>query len=119
MLGASAEPRIVVLDEVDEGVGGRAGALVGEALSRLAERHQVLCVTHLPQVAAFGARHFVVRKLSDGSRTWSEVREVTGEDRVIELASMLGGVGEANLGAARELIAAALAKDGARLPAGG
>lgn len=119
VLGASAEPRIVVLDEVDEGVGGRAGALVGEALSRLAERHQVLCVTHLPQVAAFGARHFVVRKLSDGSRTWSEVREVTGEDRVIELASMLGGVGEANLGAARELIAAAFPEDGARLPAGG
>ena len=62
VLGAAAEPRLVVLDEVDEGVGGRAGSVVGEALRRLAERHQVLCVTHLPQVAAYGARHFVVTK---------------------------------------------------------
>ncbi len=117
VLGASAEPRIVVLDEVDEGVGGRAGGLVGEALSRLAERHQVLCVTHLPQVAAYGARHFVVTKQSDGGRTWSELAEVAGEARVEELAVMLGGPGEANRAAARDLISAATNRESPRVAA--
>jgi DNA repair protein RecN (Recombination protein N) len=106
VLGSATEPRIIVLDEVDEGVGGRAGALVGEALARLARRHQVFCVTHLPQVAAFADQHFVVSKRAEGARTSSDVRRVEGEDRVAELASMLGGVTQANLGAARELLAA-------------
>ncbi|MGB4862369.1 MAG: DNA repair protein RecN, partial [Tepidiformaceae bacterium] len=84
--------RLEVLDEVDEGVGGRTGAVVGQALRRLAAKHQVLCITHLPQVAAFGDRHFVVTKRSDGATTWSEVRMVEGAERVAELAEMLGGV---------------------------
>jgi len=107
VFGAASPPRTIVLDEADEGVGGRAGALVGRALRRLAERHQVLCVTHLPQVAAFGDRHFVVEKHTDGRRTWSEVREVRGEERLRELAAMLGGLSDANLRAADELLAAA------------
>ncbi|MXY87266.1 MAG: hypothetical protein F4Y92_00180 [Dehalococcoidia bacterium] len=104
VLGAAAEPRLVVLDEVDEGVGGRAGSVVGEALRRLAERHQVLCVTHLPQVAAFGARHFVVTKASDDDGVWSDIEEVTGEERLRELALMLGGDTSANRAAAAELL---------------
>jgi DNA repair protein RecN (Recombination protein N) len=107
VLGQAGESRLVVLDEVDEGVGGRAGAMVGEALARLATRHQVLCVTHLPQVAAYAERHFVVSKQSDGGRTWSEVSEVEGETRVAELASMLGGVSAANRAVAEELLRAA------------
>jgi DNA repair protein RecN (Recombination protein N) len=107
VLGAAASPRLAVFDEVDEGVGGRAGALVGEALARLARRHQVLCVTHLPQVAAFGQRHFVVSKRSDGARSWSEVRLVEGEARVDELAAMLGALSEATRATARELLEAA------------
>jgi len=107
VLGANADRRLVVLDEADEGVGGRAGALIGRALLRLAERHQVLCITHLPQVAAHGGQHFVVSKQSDGARTWSEIREVTGDQRLDELAAMLGGVSDANRHAARELLAAA------------
>ena len=106
VLGSSASPRIVVLDEVDEGVGGRAGALVGAALRRLAARHQVLCVTHLPQVAAYGDRQFVVAKQSDGRNTWSVVTPVSGETRVDELAAMLGGATEANRTAAAELLGA-------------
>lgn len=109
VLGASAEPRIAVLDEVDEGVGGRGGALVGNALVRLASRHQVLCITHLPQVAAFGARHFVVVKRSDGAVTWTEVTEVVDEVRLDELAAMLGGVSSANRAAAEQLLAMAAA----------
>jgi DNA repair protein RecN (Recombination protein N) len=104
VLGSAAAPKLVVFDEVDEGVGGRAGALVGEALSRLAVRHQVVCITHLPQVAAFGKRHFVVSKQSDDSRTWSEVRQVDGSERVDELAAMLGGVSEGTRKAARDLL---------------
>ena len=107
VLGAAAEPRLVVLDEVDEGVGGRAGSVVGEALRRLAERHQVLCVTHLPQVAAYGARHFVVAKGSDGASTWSDIEEVNGEPRLREIALMLGGDTPANRAAAAELLKAA------------
>lgn len=107
VLGAAAEPRLVVLDEVDEGVGGRAGSVVGEALRRLAERHQVLCVTHLPQVAAYGARHFVVTKASEDDRTWSDIEEVEGEARLRELALMLGGDTPANRAAADDLLQSA------------
>ena len=107
VLGAAAEPRLVVLDEVDEGVGGRAGSVVGEALRRLAERHQVLCVTHLPQVAAYGARHFVVTKASDGARTWSDIEEVEGEARLREMALMLGADTPTNRAAASDLLEAA------------
>ena len=103
----STGARLIVLDEVDEGVGGRTGAVVGQAVRRLALRHQVLCITHLPQVAAYGDRHFVVSKLSDGARTWSEVAVVEGEARVDELAAMLGGAGEAGREAARALLAGA------------
>jgi DNA repair protein RecN (Recombination protein N) len=108
VLGSAGEGRLEVLDEVDEGVGGRTGAVVGEALVRLAARHQVLCITHLPQVAAFGERHFVVTKQTDGTRTWSEVIEVARAERVTELAAMLGGTSEANRRAAEELLVAAL-----------
>ena len=107
VLGAAAEPRLVVLDEVDEGVGGRAGSVVGEALRRLAERHQVLCVTHLPQVAAYGARHFVVTKASEDDRTWSDIEEVEGEARLREVALMLGGDTPANRAAAADLLQSA------------
>jgi len=109
-LGRAAEPRIVVLDEVDEGVGGRAGSLVGEALVRLAERHQVLCITHLPQVAAFGDRHFVVTKESRGGKTWSKATAVGEEARLRELAAMLGGDSAANRAAANELLGLAAAR---------
>jgi DNA repair protein RecN (Recombination protein N) len=103
-LGKSGEGRIEVLDEVDEGVGGRTGAVVGEALLRLAARHQVLCITHLPQVAAYGDRHFVVTKQTDGTRTWSEVCMVEGDARERELAAMLGGPSAENMAAARALL---------------
>lgn len=107
VLGSTADPRIVVFDEVDEGVGGRAGTLVGEALARLARRHQVLCITHLPQVAAYGDHHVVVSKQTDGRRTWSELRLVDGEARIDELAAMLGVVSDTTREAARQLLLAA------------
>lgn len=106
-LGQASAGRIEVLDEVDEGVGGRTGAVVGRALRRLAARHQVLCITHLPQVAAYADRHLVVAKRTDGRRTWSEVHEVAGDARIDELAAMLGGTTAENRAAATALHAAA------------
>jgi DNA repair protein RecN (Recombination protein N) len=115
VLGAAAPSRIVVFDEVDEGVGGRAGSLVGEALSRLAGRHQVLCVTHLPQVAAYGHAHFVVSKETGEGGTWSQIRRVDGDERTSELAAMLGGVSDASLAAAAEMLANAAAAPAGRV----
>ena len=98
-------PRTIVLDEIDEGVGGRSGVLVGEALARLARHHQVLSITHLPQVAAFGERHFVVAKgASEAGLSTSTIAAVEDLERTSELASMLGGVTAPNLEAARDLL---------------
>jgi DNA repair protein RecN (Recombination protein N) len=81
----------LIFDEVDTGVGGRSGAVVGEKLKLLGETHQVLCITHLPQVAALGAEHLrIVKRIADG-RTRTEVEPLVGRARVEELAAMLGG----------------------------
>lgn len=80
-----------VFDEVDAGVGGEAATAVGRRLAHLARRAQVIVVTHLPQVAAFGDRHLVVRKDDDGVVTTTSVVTVAGSDRVEELARMLAG----------------------------
>lgn len=89
-------PGTFVFDEVDAGVGGRAATEVGRRLAALARNSQVLVVTHLAQVAAFADRHLVVTKSRDGAVTASDVREVTGEDRVRELARMLSGQEESD-----------------------
>jgi DNA repair protein RecN (Recombination protein N) len=84
-------PATLVFDEVDAGVGGEAAVSVGRALHDLAGRYQVLVVTHLPQVAAFAEHHLVVRKEVIRGRTVASVAEVSGSDRVVELARMLSG----------------------------
>ncbi len=83
--------RTFVFDEVDAGVGGKAALAVGARLARLARTHQVLVVTHLAQVAAYADHHIVVTKTTDGAVTVSQVAEVTGEDRVTEIARLLSG----------------------------
>jgi DNA repair protein RecN (Recombination protein N) len=87
----SEAPPILVFDEVDAGIGGQAGLAVGQALGALGDRHQVLVVTHLPQVAVFADAHLVVEKRQDDESTVSELRMVEGEDRLVELARMLSG----------------------------
>jgi len=86
-----SEGKTLVFDEVDAGIGGRVAEVVGRKLRAIAARHQVLCVTHLPQVAAFAAHHFVVRKVAERGRTVTEVRPLDPRERVEELARMLGG----------------------------
>lgn len=82
----------LVFDEVDSGIGGGTGEIVGRMLLELGATRQVLCITHLPQVAACGTRHLKVEKLSDGIGTTSYLRPLAGEARADEIARMLGGV---------------------------
>ena len=81
----------MVFDEVDSGVGGATAAAVGGRLARLAEEHQVLVVTHSPQVAAFGATHYTVRKGERDGGTVTEVSALTADERQQEVARMLSG----------------------------
>ena len=82
---------VIVFDEVDAGIGGAVAERVGRVLAELATEHQVLCITHLPQIAAFADRHFVVRKAVHDGRTRTDVERVEGSRRVDELARMAGG----------------------------
>ena len=82
---------VLVFDEIDSNIGGEVGKAVGEKLRAVASHHQVVAITHLPQSAVFGERHLVVSKSVSSGRTRTEIRDVTGEDRVAEIARMLGG----------------------------
>ncbi len=83
--------RTLVFDEVDAGVGGAAGEMIGRRLRGLARRHQVLCVTHLPQIAAFAEHHYVVAKSEAGGRTAAGVELLGNRERVREIARMMSG----------------------------
>jgi DNA repair protein RecN (Recombination protein N) len=94
----------LIFDEIDQGIGGRVGFVVGEKLWHLGRNHQVMCVTHLPQLAAFGDRHFRVRKHVADGRTITEVEALEDAGRTEELAQMNGSISEANLNAAQEAL---------------
>ena len=94
----------LIFDEIDQGIGGRVGLVVGEKLWHLARNHQVFCVTHLPQLAAFGDEHFQVQKLIQDNRTLTRVERLDGEPQLLELSQMLGEVGEGTLRSAHELM---------------
>ncbi|MFN3983247.1 MAG: SDR family NAD(P)-dependent oxidoreductase, partial [Caldilinea sp.] len=115
---ADATPTLI-FDEIDQGIGGRVGAIVGQKLWRLTgssvnangaapTTHQVLCITHLPQLAAFGDRHFTVSKqlLDEGGveRTHTVVRTLHGEDRIYELMLMLGAHSDAGRRSVEEML---------------
>jgi DNA repair protein RecN (Recombination protein N) len=108
-LSDASEGRTLVFDEIDAGLGGRAGETLGRSLKRISAQHQVLCVTHLPQVAAQADVHLHVSKREEGGRTVTQVRRLTDDERVVELASMLAGdgAGSGAEAAARELLAKA------------
>ncbi len=84
---------LLIFDEIDIGVGGRSGEVVGRKLWGLAREHQVICVTHLPQVAAFADAHYRVEKHEVGTRTVSRLQSLSGEERLGEIAAMLAGSG--------------------------
>ena len=119
ILAEADETPTLVFDEIDTGIGGRSADPIGRSLWTLARRHQVLCVTHLPQIAAHADAHFRIVKRQRDGRTITEVTRLDHQDRVAELAAMLGGEGSAAQAAqasARELLDRAEAWR-ARLPA--
>ncbi len=92
VLSGDARCSVLVFDEVDANVGGRMGAVIGRKLAALAQRNQVLCITHLPQIAAYADRHMTVHKTSDARTTRTQVRLIEQQpDRVVELAEMIAG----------------------------
>jgi DNA repair protein RecN (Recombination protein N) len=101
----------LVFDEVDAGIGGRVGLQVGETMRRVAAHHQVFAITHLPQIAARGHHHILVAKGARGGVTTADVRVLDGDDRVTEVARMLGGDPESEVSRAhaRELLESAAA----------
>lgn len=101
---ADALPTLI-FDEIDVGVGGRSGVIVGQKLHGLSKKHQVLCVTHLPQIAAFADAHFNIAKGIVGDRMISTVKQLSDDERIEELAQMLGGATETTRSSAREMIA--------------
>ena len=108
LAAAEQSGKTLIFDEVDAGIGGRVATVVGEKLRTLGERFQVLCITHLPQIAAAGATHFHIEKKVRGSRTVTTVRRLADEDRVEEIARMIAGAnaGERAQASAAELLSA-------------
>ncbi|MFM7142619.1 MAG: hypothetical protein ACKO2K_11970, partial [Alphaproteobacteria bacterium] len=104
-VAGGADVPTLVFDEVDAGIGGASAEVVGRRLRSLARDAQVICITHLAQIAAFADRHYAVAKRADGGRTRTEVRRVEGRDQVRELARMLAGTeSDAGLRHAEELL---------------
>ncbi len=89
--GKMALPRTLIFDEIDIGIGGRAAEAVGQKLKMLSRSQQVICITHLPQIAAFADQHFLIEKMERAGRTHTEIRLMTPEERVEEIARMLSG----------------------------
>jgi DNA repair protein RecN (Recombination protein N) len=112
LASADQPDKTLIFDEVDAGIGGRVATVVGEKLRGLGKRFQVLCITHLPQIAAAGTSHFHIEKQIRGARTVTSVRRLTPDERVEEVARMIGGgdAGEQARKSARELLEAAEAK---------
>ncbi len=99
----------LIFDEIDVGIGGRIAEVVGKKLKAISTKRQVIAITHLPQIAVYGDRHFVVEKESIGDKTVTNVREVKGDERVREIARMLAGetITESSINHALELLKSA------------
>jgi DNA repair protein RecN (Recombination protein N) len=99
-------PRMLVFDEIDIGIGGRAAEAVGRKLKTLSKRQQVVCITHLPQIAAFADQHFVIEKADKDGRTRTSIRRMDEDERAREVARMLSGakLTETSLEHARSLL---------------
>jgi DNA repair protein RecN (Recombination protein N) len=106
ILAATESVATIVFDEVDAGIGGAVAEVVGQKLAELARRHQVICITHLPQIAKFGDHHFRISKRVAQGRTRTTIDRLAPEDRTREIARMLGGekITRLTLEHARELL---------------
>ena len=106
ILSAADHTPTLIFDEIDTGVGGRSGQVVGEKLWSLTDNHQVICITHLPQIAAFADTHFRITKQVQDERTSTRVDRLAEGERALEIAAMLGGtpVTERSLATAHEIL---------------
>jgi DNA repair protein RecN (Recombination protein N) len=106
ILAKSESLETIVFDEVDAGIGGSVAEVVGKKLSSLARHHQIICITHLPQIAKFGHHHFNISKHVSRGRTRTTIIRLTESERVKEIARMLGGekITRATLNHAREML---------------
>ena len=112
ILAASDRVSVLVFDEIDANVGGRMGTIIGEKLRDIAGRHQVLCITHLPQIAAYADRHISIRKVVHNGESFTSVAALAGQVRLEELAEMITGknITPTSLAQAQELLALAVRK---------
>ena len=110
VLAAGDRVSVLVFDEIDANVGGRLGSIIGSKLRDLSKHHQVLCITHLPQIASYANRHLTVRKQVVGDETRTTVRAIDGGERLEELSEMIGGrhITETTRAQARELLESAV-----------
>lgn len=109
VLAQADQTPTLIFDEIDQGIGGRVGAVVGEKLWSLATNHQVLVVTHLAQLAGYADRHFRVQKMLESNHTSTHVEVLNDEARVTELAEMLGATSDSGSQTARDILAEAQA----------
>ena len=106
ILAKGDETPVLVFDEIDTGIGGKTADMVGEKLKGLSRYHQVLCITHLPQIASFGDRHMKIEKKAGKERTKVEVNSINRDERTEEIARMLGGkISKVSLKHAEEMLA--------------
>ena len=106
-LSRSDDIPTLVFDEIDIGVGGRSGEVIGRKLTSLSREHQVICITHLPQVAAYGDSQYLIRKQVADNRTFVTLSAIEAQERETELSAMLGSLGEPSLFGAKELLSRA------------
>ena len=106
VLAEHDETPTLIFDEIDAGISGRIAHVVGEQIRELAKHHQILCITHLPQIASMGERHYRVDKFSEGNETFAEINELDAQARVEEISSLIAGetISDANLRTAEELL---------------
>lgn len=104
VLSRADQTPTLIFDEIDQGIGGRVGSTVGQKLWGLSQNHQVICITHLPQLAGYGDAHFKVEKTSEAERTLTHVAQLNDKARVDELAQMLGASGEGAIKSAKEIL---------------
>ena len=121
LLARETVQETLFFDEVDAGIGGRTADRVGQRLKNLSRRHQVVCITHLPQIACYGDYHYVVRKSARKGRTTTAMQELSGKERLEEIARMLGGakISAKTRAYAREMLEQAQKSAGSRQEAAG
>lgn len=114
ILASVDEVPTLVFDEIDQGVSGRIAQAVGRSIYRLSKSRQILCITHLPQIASHGESHYSVEKYVENERTFTRITALNEEQRVEEIARLLAGekISETALKSARQLIEESRVKDG-------